>query len=106
MARRLREQLEKTPFMKFALEVGCAERHIVEFKFNQLCGTLLIRVDDRPVFQSIRLFNEPVREVYHFVIDGREKSDVRIEKQRKPLLGHRSTVYVNDRVTRVIERYF
>ena len=92
--------------MKFALEVGCAERHIVEFKFNQLCGTLLIRVDDRPVFQSIRLFNEPVREVYHFVIDGREKSDVRIEKRRKPLFGHRNTVYVNDRITRVIERYF
>ena len=92
--------------MKFALEVGTTERHLVEFNFNQLCGTLMIRVDNQTLFQSTRVFNEPVHEVYHFVIDGREKSDVRIEKRRKPLLGHRNTVYVNDRITRVIDRYF
>ncbi|MGO8837250.1 MAG: hypothetical protein ACLQAH_08405 [Limisphaerales bacterium] len=92
--------------MKFALEVGTSERHLIEFNFNQLRGTLVIRVDERPIFQSTRIFNEPVHEVYHFVIDGREKSDVRIEKHRKPLFGHRNTVYVNDRITRVIERYF
>jgi len=95
-----------TRFMKFALEVGTSERHLIEFNFNQLRGTLVIRVDERPIFQSTRIFNEPVHEVYHFVIDGREKSDVRIEKHRKPLFGHRNTVYVNDRITRVIDRYF
>ncbi len=92
--------------MKFALEVGKSERHLIEFNFNQLCGTLVIQVDERPIFQSTRLFNEPVQEVYHFVIDGAEKSDVRIEKRRKQLFGHRNTVYVNDRLTRVIDRYF
>ena len=92
--------------MKFSLEVGHTERHLVEFNFNQLRGTLLIRVDEQPIFQSTRVFNEPVHEVYQFVIDGAEKSSVRIEKRRKPLFGHRNTVYVNDRITRVIDRYF
>jgi len=92
--------------MKFALEVGHVERHLIEFNFNQLRGTLVIRVDERPVFQSTRLFNEPVHEVYQFVIDGAEKSSVRIEKHRKPLFGHRNTVYVNERITRVIDRFF
>jgi hypothetical protein len=92
--------------MKFTLEVGHTDKHLVEFNFNQLYGTLVIRVDDRPIFQSTRLFNEPVHEVYHFVIDGAEKSAVRIEKRRKPLFGHRNTVYVNDRITQVVDRYF
>ena len=92
--------------MKFSLEVGHTDRHLVEFNFNQLLGTLSIRVDERPVFHSRRVFNEPVHEVYRFVIDGAEKSDVRIEKRRKALFGHRGTVYVNDRITRVIDRFF
>ncbi|MFZ1074083.1 MAG: hypothetical protein WAO21_11710 [Verrucomicrobiia bacterium] len=92
--------------MKFSLEIGNTDKHLVEFNFNQLYGTLVIRVDDRPIFQSKRIFNEPVHEVYHFVIDGAEKTDVRIEKRRKPLLGHHNSVFVNDRLTRVIDRYF
>lgn len=108
MARGLRgERLKRsTRFMKFTLEVGSTEKHLIEFNFNQLYGTLVINVDDRSIFQSTRLFNEPVQEVYHFVIDGREKSDVRIEKRRKPLFGHRNAVYVNNRLTQVIDRYF
>jgi hypothetical protein len=92
--------------MRFSLEIGSTDKHLVEFNFNQLRGTLVIRVDDRPVFQSKRIFNEPVHEVYHFVIDGAEKSDVRIEKRRKPLFGHHNTVFVNDRLTRVVDAYF
>jgi len=92
--------------MRFSLQVGNTDKHLVEFNFNQLYGTLVIRVDSRPVFESKRIFNEPVREVYHFVIDGAEKSDVRIEKRRKPLFGHHNSVYVNDRLTRVVDGYF
>ena len=92
--------------MRFTLAVGNTDKHLVEFNFNQLCGTLVIRVDNRPIFESTRLYNEPVNEVYHFVIDGAEKSDVRIDKRRKPLLGHRNTIYVNDRITQVIDRFF
>jgi len=92
--------------MRFTLAVGHTERHHVEFNFNQLRGTLNIQVDNRTIFQSRRLFNEPVHEVYQFVVDGVEKSEVRIEKCRKPLFGCRNTVYVNGRINRVIDRYF
>jgi len=92
--------------MRFTLEIGNKDKHLVDFNFNQLYGTLVIRVDGRPIFQSKRVFNEPVREVYHFVIDGMEKSDVRIEKRRKLLFGHHNSVFVNDRLTRVVDAYF
>ena len=92
--------------MRFNLQVGSTEKHIVEFNFNQLYGTLVIRVDNRPILQSKRIFNEPVHEVYHFVIDGAEKSDVRIEKRRKALFGHHSAVFINDRLARSVDAYF
>ena len=82
------------------------DKHLVEFNFNQLRGALVIRVDDQPIFRSTRIFNEPVHEVFHFVIDGQEKSDVRIEQRRKPLLGHHDTVFVNNRLTKVFDGYF
>jgi Fas apoptotic inhibitory molecule (FAIM1) len=92
--------------MRFTVEVGEMEKHLVEYNFNQLQGKLVIRVDDQPVVKATRVFNEPVHEVYQFVIDGMEKSAVRIEKRRKPLFGHSNLVYVNDRLTRVVDRLF
>jgi hypothetical protein len=92
--------------MRFSLEVGTVDKHLVEFNFNQLLGTLDIRVDKKSIFQSTRIFNEPVHEVYRFVIAGREKSEVRIEQRRKPLLGHHNTVFVNERLIGVFDRYF
>lgn len=92
--------------MRFMLEIGNIDKHFIDFNFNQLRGTLVIRVDDRPVFRSTRVFNEPVYEVYKFVIDGAEKSEVRIEQRRKLLFGHHDTVYVNDRLTKVFDSYF
>lgn len=88
--------------MKFTIEVGETEKHVVEFNFNQLLGSLLILVDQEPVFQSTRIFNEPEREVYKFMVGNKEKAAVRIEKQRKQLFGHRNRVFVNDRLTRVV----
>lgn len=88
--------------MKFTIEVGETEKHVVEFNFNQLLGSLLISVDQTPVFQSKRIFNEPVHETFSFVIDGREKSTVRIEKRRRQLFGHHNRVFVNNRLARVV----
>ena len=92
--------------MRFTLEIGDRDKHLVEFNFNQLRGTLVIRVDRQPIFQSTRIFNEPVHEVYHFRIDGPEKSEVRIEQRRKPLFGHHDTVFVNGRLAKVFDSYF
>jgi len=89
--------------MKFAVEVGEIEKHLVEFNFNQLIGKVLIRVDEQPVYRATRLINEPINEVFEFTIGKMVKSDIRIEKQRKPLLGHRNSIYVNNRLTRVFE---
>lgn len=89
--------------MKFTLEIGEAEKHLVEFDFNQLAGQLLISVDKKPVVKSIRMFNEPLHEVFTFEIGNKEKASVRIEKKRKQLFGHRNVVYINNRLTRVLE---
>jgi hypothetical protein len=87
--------------MKFKIEVGEAEKHLVEFNHNQLIGSLQIKVDRETIFHNTRLLNEPVAEVYRFVVGQLEKKEVRIEKLRKQLFGHRNAVYVNNRLTRV-----
>ncbi|MGA2684066.1 MAG: hypothetical protein ABSF51_03340 [Verrucomicrobiota bacterium] len=91
--------------MKFSFEVGDLEKHRVEFNFNQLCGTLLIRVDDKPVRRATRLLNEPIHEVFDFMVGDAERWPVRIEKRRKPLFGSRNVLYVNHRLTRVVEGF-
>jgi hypothetical protein len=87
--------------VKFAIEIGDTEKHRLEYHFNQLLGSLVIKVNEKPVEQSLRLVNEPVLEVHAFVVGDREKSDVRIEKERKPLLGCKNRLYVNNRLLKV-----
>lgn len=89
--------------MKFKIEVGDIEKHQIEFNHNQLMGSLLIKVDKQPVRQYVRLLNEPVQEVFEFVVGQMEKSEVRIEKLRKQLFGSRNSVYVGNRLVRVFE---
>jgi len=89
--------------MKFKIEVGEIEKHQIEFNHNQLMGLLSIQVDKKPVVRSSRLLNEPVREVYEFVVGQMEKSEVRIEKLRKQLFGTRNSVYVGNRLVRVFD---
>ncbi len=89
--------------MKFVIEIGDTEKHRLEYNFNQLLGTLLVKVNEKPVKKSLRLINEPALEVDVFVVGEQEKSTVRIERQRKPLVGHRSRLYVNNRLLKVFE---
>ena len=89
--------------MKFAIEIGETEKHRLEYHFNQLFGSLLIKINERPVKQSVRLVNEPVLEVHVFVVGKYEHSEIRIEKERKPLLGHKNRLYVNNRLLKVFE---
>jgi hypothetical protein len=87
--------------MKFAIEIGDTEKHRLEYNFNQLLGSLVIKVNEKPIKRSVRLMNEPVIEVRAFVVGDQEKSSVRIEKERKPLIGCRNRLYVNDRLVKV-----
>ena len=94
---------ERVYIMKFAIEIGETEKHRLEYHFNQLLGSLLIKINEKPVKQSVRLVNEPVLEVHVFVVGRYEHSEIRIEKERKPLLGHRNRLYVNNRLLKVFE---
>lgn len=87
--------------MKFAIEIGETEKHRLEYHFNQLLGSLVIKVNEKPIKKSLRLVNEPVLEIHAFVVGNQEKSDVRIEKERKPLLGCKNRLYVNNRLVKV-----
>ena len=97
------ESRNKSYRMKFTLEVGEVEKHRIEFNYNQLAGSLLIKVDMQPVCKSVRLLNEPVHEVYRFMVGQMVKTEVRIEKWRKQLFGYRNCVYVDDRLLQVFE---
>jgi hypothetical protein len=89
--------------VKFTIEIGEIEKHRLEYTFNQLLGKLVIKINEQPVKQSVRLVNEPVLEVHVFVVGQSEQSEVRIEKERKPLLGHKNRLYVNNRLLKVFE---
>jgi hypothetical protein len=87
--------------VRFAVDIGEKEKNRLEYHFNQLLGSLSIKVNDHPIKKALRLINEPVLEVHVVVVGKNEKSTVRIEKERKPLLGHRNRLYVNNRLLRV-----
>jgi hypothetical protein len=87
--------------VKFVIEIGDTEKHRLEYNFNQLLGSLVIKVNERPIKKSLRLVNEPILEVHAFVVGDNEKSDVRIEKERKPMVGCKNRLYVNNRLVKV-----
>jgi hypothetical protein len=87
--------------VKFAIEIGDTEKHRLEYNFNQLLGSMVIKVNDLPIKRSVRLINEPVLEVHAFMVGNQEKSQIRIEKERKPLLGCKNRLYVNNRLVKV-----
>lgn len=89
--------------MRFCLEVGEAERHLVEYAFNQLLGQLWIRVNQQPVKHNVRLFDEPLTETHTLEIGKTERITVRIEKERKLLFGQRCRVFVNNRLYKCFE---
>jgi hypothetical protein len=100
-ARCLNAVYEREWSVRFAIEIGDVEKHRLEYNFNQLLGSLVIKVNEKAIKQSVRLINEPVLEIHAFVVGDHEKSDVRIEKERKPLLGCKNRVYVNNRLVKV-----
>lgn len=89
--------------MKFTIEIGENEKHRIEYHFNQLFGRLVVKVNEQPVQKSLRLVNEPLLEIYVFAVGQYEKQEVRIEKERRQLLGHRNRVFVNNRLIKVVD---
>ena len=89
--------------MRFKIELGQNEKHTVEYEFNQLFGRLTIKVDDKPVQQSVRLFSEPVRQDFTLNVGEFERYTVRIEKERKNLYGQVNRVLINNRLTQLFQ---
>jgi hypothetical protein len=100
---RIAENANQSIIMKFTIEIGEQEKNRLEYQFNQLLGKLVIKVNEQPIKKSLRLVNEPVLEVHVFMVGRNEQSEVRIEKERKPLLGHKNRLYVNNRLLKVFE---
>jgi hypothetical protein len=84
--------------MKITLEIGEHEKSRVEYRYNQLLGHLVIKVNDQTVTTYTRLLNEPVLEVHVINIGTNERHEIRIEKERKQLSGHRSRLFVDNRL--------
>jgi len=91
--------------MKFCLEVGDSEKHLIEFDFNQLLGELRIRVNHKDVKTQVRLFNEPLTETHTLQFGETELFNVRIEKERKQLFGQKCRVFLNDRLYKCYEGF-
>jgi hypothetical protein len=91
--------------MKFTLEIGHTEKSLVEYEFNQLLGSLSIRVNNESVRNSVRLFNEPKREVFDFEVGQNERAKVRIEKERGAFIVQKNRVFVDNRLAGVFQGY-
>ena len=89
--------------MKFNLEIGEAEKHMVEFNFDQLLGQLVIMVNKREVKRNVRLFNEPLKETHTLQVGSGEGVIIRIERERKLLFGQKCRVFLNDRLYKYYE---
>ena len=94
-------ELRKEVAVKVSIEIGESEKNLLDYEFNQLLGSLVIKLNGRPIKEARRLINEPVQEVHVIVVGKNERSTVRIEKERKSLLGHKNRLYVNDRLLKV-----
>jgi hypothetical protein len=88
--------------MRFALEIGETEKNRLEFNFNQLLGSTVIKVNDKLIKKNVRLFSEPLQEKHEFEVGQNERHTVFIEKQRKLLFGQKYLVYVNQRLVKLL----
>lgn len=90
--------------MKFALEIGNElETFKLEYCFNPLFGSLVIKVNDAEIKRSNRLFSGPRREVHDLDLGERQPLSVRIEKQRKLFWGEINRVFVDGRLVKCFE---
>ena len=64
---------------------------------------LVIKVNRQEVKRSLRFIDEPVHETHFIELGGDEGITVRIEKERRPLLGSKCRVFVNDRLHKFYE---
>jgi len=89
--------------MKFCIEVGEEKKHQIEYEFNQLLGRLVIKSNQQEVKRRVRWFRQPVKETHLLRVDVGEPMTVRIEQERRPFLGCKCRVFLNERLFRCYE---
>ncbi len=89
--------------MKFSIEVGTNEKHLIEFSFNQLLGRVVLKVDGEVVFKKARWFSEPLLDRYEFEIGQFEPVRLRIEKERKLFVGSKYRVFLDHRLAQLYQ---
>ena len=88
--------------MKYALEIGEIEKHLLEYQSDEFWGRTVIKVDNEEIRRSKRWFT-PRCERHNLEVGKMEPIHVRIEKERRFPFGHRSRVFVNDRLVKCFE---
>jgi hypothetical protein len=73
--------------MQFSFIVGSAEKHQVDFSFDQFIGNLEIRVDGQPAVKDFRMLSLSLTKRYEFMVGIHERHQVAIEKRRKLFLA-------------------
>jgi len=89
--------------MKFTVEFGKGEVNLLEFSFNQLFGTSVIKLNHHVVKKETRWFSEPLLQTHVIETGTRERWHVKIEKERKLLVGQLCRVFINQRLAKVFE---
>lgn len=89
--------------MRFSIEAGFNEKHVIEFNFNQLLGKSVVSVDGQVVFHKKRWFSEPLVDCYDFEVGQFEPVRVRIEKERKHLFSSKYRLFLNNRLTELYQ---
>jgi hypothetical protein len=69
--------------LEFSFDVGNAERHTVDFAFDQWSGFLTISVDGKRVIRDWRLISFGLTKTYRLTVGEAERHDVVIVKGRK-----------------------
>jgi hypothetical protein len=88
--------------MKFAMEVGDAEKYLLEYQSNEWLGRTVIKVNNHEVKRQQRLFGNRT-ETHNLVLGDQEPINVRIEKEPRFPFGLRSRVFINSRLVRLFE---
>ena len=84
--------------MKFAIEVGEVEKHLIEYERNTVSGYWKIRIDGQEVHKCNQILFNPRHQVHEFDVGTNERLHVRIEIERSIWGNEKKKVYVNGRL--------
>lgn len=89
--------------MKFAIEIGEVERHLLEYERNDVTGYWQIRIDGQEVKQNKQILFNPRKQVHEFDVGNLERLSVRIEIERSLWGKEKKRVFVNGRLAKLFK---